>query len=77
MFIDPTVLLNLDFKKVIPREGLDWLFVRVAAKQIKNGRMDLEIIIMDAEGDFVALSHHVALAVGADRNLAERKSAKI
>jgi len=71
------VLLNLDFKKVIPAEGLDWLFVRVAAKQIKNGRMDLEIIIMDAEGDIVALSHHVALALSADRNLAERNGAKI
>lgn len=71
------MLLNLDFKKVIPAEGLDWLFVRVAAKQIKNGRMDLEIIIMDAEGDIVALSHHVALALSADRNLAERNGAKI
>jgi len=71
------VLLNLDFKKLIPDEGLEWLFVRVAAKQIKNGRMDLEVIIMDAEGDIVALSHHVALAISSDRNLAERKGPRI
>ena len=71
------MLLNLDFKKLIPDEGLEWLFVRVAAKQIKNGRMDLEVIIMDAEGDIVALSHHVALAISSDRNLAERKGPRI
>ena len=71
------MLLNLDFKKSIPDEGLEWLFVRVAAKQIKNGRMDLDVIIMDADGEIIALSHHVALVVGSDRNIAERKSAKI
>lgn len=71
------MLLNLDFKKVIPDEGLEWLFVRVAAKQIRNGRMDLEIVIMDAEGDIIALSHHVALALSSDRNIAERKNSRI
>ena len=71
------MLLNLDFKKVIPDEGLEWLFVRVAAKQIRNGRMDLEIVILDAEGDIIALSHHVALALSSDRNIAERKSSRI
>ena len=68
----PTLLLNLDVKKVLPKEGVEWLFVRVEAKAIKNGRMDLEIVILDEGGDIVALSHHVALAVGAERNLAER-----
>ncbi|KAF4630662.1 hypothetical protein G7Y89_g7475 [Cudoniella acicularis] len=70
----PTMLLNVDFKKTLPEEGVEWLFVRVEAKQIKNGRMDLEVIIMDTEGDIVALSHHVALAVGSERNLAERRT---
>jgi hypothetical protein len=74
----PTVLLNLDVKKAIPDEGVEWLFVRVATKQIKNGRMDLEVIIMDEGGDIIALSHHVALALDASRNVAVRTtSAKI
>ncbi|PMD24832.1 hypothetical protein NA56DRAFT_642645 [Hyaloscypha hepaticicola] len=70
----PTLLLNLDVKKVLPEEGVEWLFVRVEAKQIKNGRMDLEIVIMDEGGELVALSHHVAFALGAERNLAKRKT---
>jgi len=69
----PTLLLNLDIKKALPEEGVEWIFARVRAKKIKNGRMDLEIIIMDAEGDIVALSHHVCLVLGAERNLAKRR----
>jgi len=68
----PTMLLNLEIKKVLPAEGVEWLFVRVRAKQIRNGRMDLEVVIMDEEGDLVALSQHVSLVVGAERNVAGR-----
>jgi hypothetical protein len=33
--------------QAFPEDGVEWLFVRVEAKRIKQGRMDLEIIIMD------------------------------
>ncbi|KAF2141882.1 uncharacterized protein K452DRAFT_250820 [Aplosporella prunicola CBS 121167] len=69
----PTLLLNLDIKKCLPEEGVDWLFVRVRAKQIKNGRQDLEVVVLDENADIVALSHHVALILPAERNTAERR----
>lgn len=69
----PTVLLNLEIKKSLSKKGVEWLFARVITKSIKNGRMDLEIVILDEGGEIVALSNHVALAVAADRNLAERR----
>jgi hypothetical protein len=72
----PTVLLNLDIKKALPEEGVEWLFGRVRAKQIKNGRMDLEVIIMDEVGDIVALSHHVTLVLDSSRNTAKRSHDK-
>ena len=65
----PTVLLNLDIKKALPPEGVEFLFVRARAKQIKNGRMDQEVTIMDQVGDLVALSTHVSLVLGSERNL--------
>lgn len=65
----PTVLLNLDVKKALPAEGVEFLFLRVRAKQIKNGRMDLELIILDESGELVALSNHVVLVLGSERNL--------
>jgi Thioesterase-like superfamily len=68
----PTLVLNLDIKKALPEGGVDWLFGRVRVKQIKNGRMDLEVIIMDEGGDIVALSNHVCLVLGSERNTAAR-----
>lgn len=72
----PTLLLNLDVKKALPEEGVDWLFVRTRAKQIRNGRYDLEVVVMDEVGDIVALSHHVCMILPAARNLAARNTAK-
>ncbi|KAI7786420.1 putative trehalose-phosphate synthase (udp-forming) [Diaporthe eres] len=71
----PTLLLNLDVKKALPEEGVDWLFVRTRAKQIRNGRYDLEVVVMDAADDIVALSHHVCMILPAARNLAARNGA--
>lgn len=68
----PTLLLNLDVKKALPDEGVKWLFVRNRAKQIRNGRFDLEVVIMDEAGDVVALSHHVCMILSSERNLAQR-----
>ena len=70
----PTLNLSLEIKKALPSEGVQWLFSRVRAKQIKNGRFDLEVVILDEKAEIVALSHHVAMMVSADRNTAERKS---
>ncbi|CAL8576990.1 hypothetical protein XPA_002848 [Xanthoria parietina] len=73
----PTVLLNLEVKKALPEEGVEWLFVRVRAKRIQNGRMDLEVVVLDEEGDLVAVSDHVCLIVGAERNLKRSGQSKV
>lgn len=68
----PTVLLNIDFKKALPDEGVEWLFLRVRAKRIQNGRMDYEIVVLDEARDVIAVSNHINLILGTDRNLAPR-----
>lgn len=72
----PTLLLNVDVKKALPEEGVDWLFVRTRNKLIKNGRFDLEVVVLDELGDVVALSHHVCMVLPAERNLAKRTTSK-
>jgi acyl-coenzyme A thioesterase PaaI-like protein len=69
----PTLLLNLDVKKSLPPEGIKWLQIRCNMKRVKNGRMDIEVFVHDAEGDLVALSHHVGFVLDASRNTAARK----
>jgi len=66
----PIVTLNLDIKKALPPGGVEWLFSRVRSKRIRNGRMDIEVTILDEGGDILALSTLVALIVGAERNMA-------
>ena len=68
----PTLVLNLEVKKALPPEGVDILFVRVQAVQIRNGRMDLQVSIADGSGELLALGHHTALVLNASRNLAGR-----
>ncbi|OHF00694.1 hypothetical protein CORC01_04011 [Colletotrichum orchidophilum] len=72
MFWYPTLALNLDVKKALPEEGAEWLFIRTMAKVIRNGRLDLEVIVLDQTGDVVALSTHVNMVLPAERNLKER-----
>lgn len=69
----PTLLLNLDIKKSLPPGGAKWLRVRVEMKKVANGRMDLEVFVHDAQGELVALSHHVGLVLDASRNTAARR----
>lgn len=69
----PTLLLNLDVKKSLPPEGVKWLQIRVEMKKVQKGRMDLEVFVHDADGDLVALSHHVGFVLDAARNTAARR----
>lgn len=59
----PTMSMGLEVKKLLPPEGVKWLFIRAQAKQIKNGRMDAEITILDEKMELVALSHQVSLII--------------
>jgi Thioesterase-like superfamily len=69
----PTVVLNIDVKKALPEEGVDFLFCRTRSKQIRKGRFDIEVVVMDEAGEVIALSHHIALVLSAGRNLAARR----
>jgi hypothetical protein len=72
----PTLNLNLDVKKVLPNEGVEWLFVRVQAYKIQNGRFDLQVTVLDDAGDLVATSSHSSLAVDISRNTVRSKKPK-
>ncbi|KAH0536323.1 hypothetical protein FGG08_006796 [Glutinoglossum americanum] len=73
----PTLVLNLDIKKALPAEGVEFLFVRARTKGVRNGRFDMEVVIMDESGEIVALSHHVCLVLGVERNVADRSGVKL
>lgn len=72
VFWFPTVVMNMDVKKALPLGGVEWLSMRVEARQIRNGRLDLEVVLLDEAGELVAICHHVNLVLGGERNLKKR-----
>lgn len=66
----PTLAMSIDFKKPLPEGGVEWLFSRVTAKSIQNGRMDVEIVLLDSSGELVALASHANLMLDLSRNRA-------
>jgi len=65
----PTLSLTLNVKKLLPEEGVDWLFVRVKAKKIHEGRFDLDVEVWDEAGELVCSSYHASLALDSSRNI--------
>ena len=73
----PTMCLGIEVKKAPPTEkGWEWLFMRIEMRVVKYGRNDIDVVIMDEEGEIVALSRHTALIVSFERN-SKIKGAKI
>lgn len=68
----PTVTLNLDLKKRLPTPGPRWLYSRVQTRVVRDGRTDLDVVLMDEEGEVVALCTQVGLVVSAGRNVGKR-----
>ena len=65
--------MNLEVRRELPKEGLEWLAVRVTAREIREGRFDLDVLVREVGGEIVAMSQHVALIVGMERNTRDRK----
>lgn len=73
----PTVTYNIDMKKHLPAEGVEWLYSRIVTKAIRNGRTDLDVTVMDQNGEVIALGTQVGLVVSASRNVGTRKLEKL
>ena len=54
-----TLSLNMEIKKKLPAEGTRWLFSRCRAREIRNGRMDNEIMVLDRHEQLVAIVQQV------------------
>ncbi|KAF3089174.1 hypothetical protein TWF569_007254 [Orbilia oligospora] len=68
----PTLSFTLDVKKSLPKDGVKWVFSKVHSQQVKNGRWDLQVVMLDEDGELLATSTQVALMVDASRNTKPR-----
>ena len=58
-----TASMSLEVKKVLPPEGVRWLFLRAQTRKIEKGRFDAEMLIFNEKLDLMAISHQVCLIV--------------
>lgn len=59
----PTLSMTLEIKKLLPPEGVTYVFLRAQAKEIKNGRMDSEVVILNDNMELVAVSQQLSFVV--------------
>ena len=57
----PTLSMATEIKK--DPKGAKWLFMRIETHEIRNGRFDTNVVILDEKGELVALSNHVSLVL--------------
>jgi Thioesterase-like superfamily len=65
-WIISTIAITTEVKRLLPKEGTKWLFMRVTTKSLLNNRMDYDIVLMDQNSELIALSHHLAQVVHVD-----------
>jgi hypothetical protein len=62
-YIISTMTIATEIKKLLPEDGVKWLFMRVTVKSLKNDRMDYDIDMLDEYGDLVATSHQLVQVI--------------
>ncbi|KAI9694167.1 MAG: hypothetical protein M1822_003438 [Bathelium mastoideum] len=68
-YLYPTLSLHLEIKKPLPAEGIEWLFVHARSYEIKNGKFDANVTILDESLELVALSHQVCFVLPGKQSL--------
>ena len=74
-----TQSLNMDIVRQLPEEGVRWVLMRAEAKAIKDGRLVVEVNIMDEPMNLVAYGKGVDMLIPAQRWVDQnnREGAKI
>jgi acyl-CoA thioesterase len=65
----PTLALQADFRKELPREGVEWLYSHIQFRSITNGRTNINITILDIKGDVIVYTSQTGLIMNSSRNV--------
>ncbi|KFY33744.1 hypothetical protein V494_07351 [Pseudogymnoascus sp. VKM F-4513 (FW-928)] len=74
---DISLTLDIQFKKRLPKEGLEWIFSRIATKMMQDGRMDVEVTLCDHNMDILCLSHQTMMVLDAQRKFTTRQKERL
>ncbi|KAF7954983.1 uncharacterized protein EAE97_000242 [Botrytis byssoidea] len=64
---------SIEIKKLLPPGGSKWLFMRAQAKEIKDGRLSMEVMVFDEGMELVALSRQLCPIIELSRAMANKQ----
>lgn len=62
-YMATSLFMTTAIKKLLPPRGIKWVFLRIMTAGHANNRIDLYVIIVDAEGDVIATSKQVMMLI--------------
>ncbi|KAK7755614.1 hypothetical protein SLS62_002223 [Diatrype stigma] len=62
-----TVTLDVEFKRKLPKEGVQWTFTRAESRMLEGGRLDLDVTICDQNMDLLCMARQTILVLDARR----------
>lgn len=71
-YIFATVAITTEQIKPVP-EGCKWLFVRASTRTLINDRMNMDVTVLDEDGQLVAFSNHIMQVVPSATKNAKKK----
>lgn len=69
-----TVTLDIEFKRKLPKEGVQWTFTRAESRMLKGGRLDLDVTICDQNMDLLCIARQTILVLDARRKFKDGKA---
>ncbi|KAI0181175.1 thioesterase family protein [Hypoxylon sp. FL1284] len=69
-----TVTLDIEFKRKLPKEGVQWTFTRAESRMLENGRLDLDVTICDQNMDVLCIARQAILVLDAKRKFKNDKA---
>lgn len=73
-FLNHTIMLNIEFKRRLPEEGLRWIFSRAESRMLQGGRLDLDVTLCDQNLNLLCIARQSILALDAKRKLRDNKA---
>ncbi|KAH8681925.1 thioesterase family protein [Xylariales sp. PMI_506] len=70
--INFTVTLNIEFKRRLPKEGVQWIFNRANTRMYDSGRLDIDITICDENMELLCLAHQTNLSLDTKRKFKKK-----
>ncbi|TGO66713.1 hypothetical protein BELL_0938g00040 [Botrytis elliptica] len=64
---------SVEMKKLLPLGGAKWLFMRAQAKEIKDGRWSMEVMVFDEGMELVAVSQQLCPIIELSRAMANKQ----